>query len=141
MSRVVLHELGQPFGTLVTDESSMLETGEEMSEMTNLVLQGIVLNDAKKIFIGDLTQEGPSGSARCNVGPSAEFLRYTSFTRSIFQVLFSSLTDMNSDESAMAVVFVNAVRHSNRVGLFAARIINALVERELRTDPPQGAAR
>ena len=62
-----LHELGQPFGALVTDESSMLETGEGISKMMNVVLQGIVLNDAKKFFIGDLTQEGPSGSARCNV--------------------------------------------------------------------------
>ena len=120
----------------------MLKTGEEISKMMNLVLQGIVLNDANKIFIGDLTPEGPSGSARRNVWSSAALLRYTSFTRSIFQVLFSSLADMNSDESAMAVVFVNAIRHSNRVGLFAARIINALVETELRTDPPpQGAAR
>ena len=50
-----LHELGQPFGTLVTDESSMLETGGEISKMMNLLQQRIVLNDAKKIFIGDLT--------------------------------------------------------------------------------------
>ena len=130
-----LHELDLPFGALVTDESSMLETGEEIAKMMNLLQQEIVLPDAKKVFVGDLNQKGPSGSACCNVWASAWFLGYTNFTYNIFEVLFSSLTDMNSGQSTKAVVFVNAIRHSNRVGLFAAKLINALVKEQQPTDP------
>ena len=86
----------------------MLRTGEEISKMMNLVQQGIVLSDAKKFLVGDLNQEGPSGSACCNVWASAWFLGYTNFTYNILEVLFSSLTDMNSAQSTKAVVFVNA---------------------------------
>ena len=42
---------------------------------------------------------------------------------------------MNSGQSTKAVVFVNAIRHSNRVGLFAAKLINALVKEQQPTDP------
>ena len=101
----------------------------------NLLQQEMVLPDAKKVFIGDLNHKGPSGSACCNVWASAWFLGYTNFTHNILDVLFSSLTDMNSAQSTKAVVFVNAIRHSHRVGLFAAKLINALVKEQQPTDP------
>ena len=50
----------------------MLETGEEISKMMNLVKQGIVLNDAKEIFIGDLTPERSFRDAHCNVWTRSE---------------------------------------------------------------------
>ena len=46
-----LYQLGsKPFGALLTDESSMPETGEEISKTMNLARQGIVDKDAKKVF-------------------------------------------------------------------------------------------
>ena len=78
------YSLGAPFGALVSDESSMFEGGEEISKMMNLVSQGIVQSDAWKTFIGDVTQDGPSGSAQRSCWASADYLAYTSLQRSIF---------------------------------------------------------
>ena len=83
------YSLGAPFGALVSDESSMFEGGEEISKMMNLVSQGIVQSDAWKTFIGDVMQEGPSGSAQRACWASAAFLLYTPLCRCIFSLIFS----------------------------------------------------
>ena len=131
-----LYHLGKPFGALLTDESSMPETGEEISKMMNLNKQEMVVMDARTVFIGDLTQEGPTGTGRCVVWSNAKFLQYTSFTRSIFELLFSTLKGMSPNELDAKVVFVNAIRQSHRVGLIVAAMINALVDTELLNEPP-----
>ena len=128
--------LGAPFGALVTDECSMPEAGEEICKMMNLVQQGIVLADALKVFIGDVTQEGPSGNTQVSCWTSAEYIRYTSLASSILSLIFSSLKSLPPQDWLAKVVFVNAIRPSHRIGFYAADLINAIADQEILTDRP-----
>ena len=104
--------------------------------MMNLLHQNIVRGDACKISIGDVTQEGPSASVQQSCWHSAGFMRYTSLPTSVFHLLFSFLKDPPPETLNQKVVFVNALRHSDRVGDFAAQRINAIVDNEILVAEP-----
>ena len=84
--------------------------------MMNLLRQGVITADAHKSFIGDLTQEGPSGNTQVSCWPSAEYMKYTSLASSIFELLFSFLEALAPAVLDEKVVFVNALRPSHRIG-------------------------
>ena len=128
--------LGAAFGALLTDESSMPEGGEELCKMMNLLQQGLITVDACKIFIGDLTQEGPSGNTQVSCWSSAEYTKYTSLASSMFELMFSSLKVLPPEELNAKVVFVNAIRASHRIGSYAATIINAIVDEHILIERP-----
>jgi hypothetical protein len=130
------HNLGEQFGALLTDESSMPEGGEEVCKMMNLLQQGIITPEAYKIFIGDLTQEGPSGNTQVHCWPSAEYIKYTSLAKSMFELMFSSLKLLSPTQLDEKVVFVNALRTSHRIGPYVAAIINAIVDEHILTHMP-----
>ena len=96
----------------------------------------MITADAYKIFIGDFTQEGPSGNMQISCWPSAGYLKYTSLANSIFELLFSSLKALPPEVLIEKVVFVNALRPSHRIGPYAARLINAIVDEQILTESP-----
>ena len=104
--------------------------------MMHLCKEEIVDKDAKKVCIGDLTQEGLNISANHSVWPGSEFLRYNSLSKGVFKMMLLSLKSCDADELAANVVFVNARRASHRVGIEAAKIINALVDQEILNHRP-----
>ena len=130
------YSLGAVFGALLTGESSMPEGGEELSKMMNLLQQGIITADAFNIFIGDLTQEGPSGNTQVSCWSSADYIKYTSLASGIFDLIVSSLKALPAEELAAKVVFVNAIRASHRVSPYVATIINAIVDQQIPTEKP-----
>ena len=117
------YDLGDRFGAMVTDEASMPEAGEEIAKTMNLVQQNILEDACKKTLIGDVTQEGPSGSVQHSCWSAAEYLQYSSLPMSIFTLIFRVFTDVPRQEWFDKVVFVNRTRSSD--------LVNALVNGRL----------
>ena len=132
-----LYQLGNKrFGALLTDESSMPEVGEEISKMMHLCKEEIVDKDAKKVFIGDLTQEGPNISGNQKVWENSAFTRYNTFCTGVYPTVFSVFESSSANDLPANVIFANAHRASHRVGPSTAEIINAIVQQEILNYSP-----
>ena len=90
----------------------------------------------KKVFIGDLTQEGLNVSANQSVWTGSEFSRYNTVSNGVFKTLFSLFESRDANDLPANVVFVNAHRASHRVGPSTANIINAIVQQEILNYSP-----